>query len=254
MILGIPTCYYCHDHLKSGEGNNPDVTRDRRMTQMLLQTGQFCCNRCNSEVVVPLRLQGHIVLGMEVESKYYWDYSYTTLIAFRRHYKKVTIPVADFTEEFLRALGGGIAVKRFFQHFSKKQDDGSEVVECDKSELSVEEVAELDWRTTSGSHRDRKTGTKYIETANSKANREGLNPEPALATPVVSEAEVLKLFDEPSKKKKERTLTAEQEQRRLTREANKEKERQKAEKDAFYQRKFGVKFVRAKASAGDVAK
>lgn len=228
------------------------------MTQMLLQQGNLCCNRCNSEVVVPLRLQGHIALGVEVETKYYWDHSYTTLLHFTRHYKKVSIPISEFTEEFLRGLSEGIPVERFFQHYIKERDDGSEVVECDKSELSVEEVAELDWRSTSGSHRDRKTGTKYIETANSKAiapliNRL-INPEPALATPVVSEAEVLKLFDEPPKKKKERTLTAEQEQRRLTREANKEKERKRAEKDAFYAKKFGVKFVKANASAGDVAK
>jgi len=248
MPFGSSTCYYCHDTLKTGEGNNPNTS-----SVSFLDQEQLCCNTCNENVVVPLRIARAFATEMTVYSEFYWNSDRTILISFERKYVTISRPLSEL-QEWKMTVFLGIPVIRNFKNYQRKPSVKKEYKECDRSGLSPEETYHFNrgGNAFGGSHID-KLGNLYTRRVIPRPPVAVPVPVP-VPVPVVSEEEVLALFAEPSKKKKERTLTAEQEQRRLTREANREKERQKAEKDAFYAKKFGVKFVKAKASSGDIAK
>ena len=224
----------------------------------------MCCNTCNVNVVVPLRMACAFATEMTVYSEFCWNLEHTILIHFERKYVTISRPLSEISDEWVRQIYRGIPVHRHFEAGTVSvEKEEFQYKECDRSGFSPEENFHFITRCgkpPSGTRIDgTRTSAGAIGPSVTRIDGTGwyksIIPRPAkLATPVVSEEEVLALFAEPSKKKKERTLTAEQEQRRLTREANREKERQKAEKDAFYAKKFGVKFVKAKASSGDIAK
>jgi len=234
-------CHYCSDTLKSNENilcNECDVNVAQTLQKRSIETGRaIVCKKA------------------DVTTSFFWSKDHTIMIDVEREYK-ITVDKCEPNKvfEMVRQLPSeGFAGKRIFRHYQQKDDD-PDAEEFDTSGLSIEELAEVE------------TSRREFAVANQTGQppQQQVVPEktlivgpPIYYTPKpkpLREDELLALFEEPDKKPKARALTAEQERRRLTREANKEKARIQAEKDAFYKKKYGVTFVKANASAGDVAK